>query len=60
MRHRQVHHHLAGIREPERLFGPEGAKAARQHIVSDLKEEGWTEGDTFPKDEGDFVWIWFF
>ena len=60
MRHRRVRHHIAGIREAERLFGPEGAKAARQHIISDLKGEGWTVGDPFPKDEADFVKIGFF
>ena len=60
MRHRRVRHHLAGMREAERLFGLEGAKAARQHIVSDLKEEGWNERDPFPKDEADYVRIGFF
>jgi len=60
MRHRRVRHHIAGIREAERLFGPEGAKAARQHIISDLKGEGWTVGDPFPKDEADFIKIGFF
>ena len=55
MRHRRVRHHIAGIREAERLFGPEGAKAARQHIISDLKEEGWMEKDQFPKDEKDYI-----
>jgi hypothetical protein len=60
MRHRRIRHHLAGIREAERLFGLDGAKVARQHIISDLKEEGWTEGDPFPKDEADYVKIGFF
>jgi hypothetical protein len=55
MRHRRVRHHAAGIREAVRLFGADADKAARQHIVSDLKEEGWTETDPFPKDEKDYV-----
>ena len=36
------------------MFGAEAADAARQHIISDLKEEGWTENDHFPKDEQDY------
>ncbi len=55
MRNRRVRHHAAGIREAVRLFGADAGKAARQHIVSDLKEEGWTETDPFPKDEQDYV-----
>ena len=55
MRHRRLRHHLQGIREAERLFGPEGAKAARQHIISDLMMEGWKGGDHFPEDENDYV-----
>lgn len=55
MRHRRVRHHEAGIREAVRLFGDAVGKAARQHIVNDLKEEGWTENDPFPKDEKDYV-----
>ena len=37
------------------LFGEEAGKVARQHIISDLKEEGWTENDPFPRDERDYV-----
>lgn len=55
MRHRRKRHHLVGIEEVRRLFGAEAAEAARLHIVSDLKEEGWTESDPFPKDEKDYV-----
>jgi hypothetical protein len=40
MRHRRKRHHKAGIREAEKLFGEEGALAAKLHIISDLKEEG--------------------
>jgi hypothetical protein len=40
--------------------GPEGAKMTRQHIISDIKEEGWPEKDPFPKHEADYVKIGFF
>ena len=50
MRHRRVRHHLAGLEEVARLLGEEAVKAARQHIISDLKEEGWTEDDPFPRE----------
>ena len=55
MKHRRVRHHLAGIREVERMYGKEAAEAARQHIISDLKMEGWTESDHFPVDEADYI-----
>jgi len=55
MRHRQARHHATGIREAVRIFGTDAGKAARQHIVTDLKEEGWTETDPFPKDEKDYA-----
>lgn len=55
MKHRRVRHHLAGIWEVERIWGPDAAKAARQHIVSDLMMEGWKEGDHFPVNETDYV-----
>lgn len=55
MRHRRVRHHAAGIREAVRIFGTDASKAARQHIVSYLKEEGWKETDHFPQDEEDYV-----
>jgi hypothetical protein len=60
MRHRRVRHHEAGILEDRALFGEKAAEVARQHIVADLKEEGWTESDPFPQDEEDFVKIGFF
>ncbi|HNR13323.1 MAG TPA: hypothetical protein PKM59_08425 [Thermodesulfobacteriota bacterium] len=60
MRHRKKRHHEAGIQEAVRLFGPEAEAAARQHIISDLKEEGWTEQDHFPVDESDYVQMGFF
>ena len=55
MRHRRKRHHLAGIDEVRQRFGQEAADAARQHIISDLKQEGWTESDRIPKDEADYV-----
>ncbi len=59
-RHRKVRHHEAGIAEACRLFGPEAGKAAKQHVISDLKTEGWKEGDPFPKNEEDYVRIGLF
>ena len=54
--HRRKRHHEAGIHQVVKLFGEEVGQAARQHIISDLKEEGWTEGDDpFPKDEEHYV-----
>ncbi|MBF0495032.1 MAG: hypothetical protein HQK58_00425 [Deltaproteobacteria bacterium] len=60
MRHRKKRHHEAGIRQVITLFGELSGPVARQHIISDLKQEGWTEQDPFPKDEDDFVKIGFF
>jgi hypothetical protein len=54
MRHRRVRHHLAGIKEVERLFGAAAGPVARRHIISDLQAEGWTEADHFPVDETDY------
>lgn len=51
MRHRCKRHHKAGLQDVRRIFGEDAVKAARQHIISDLKMEGWAENDTFPKDE---------
>ena len=55
MRHRRVRHHEAGIREAIRLLGQEAGAVAKQHIISDLKEEGWTESDPFPLDESHYM-----
>lgn len=60
MRHRRVRHHEAGIKQAIELFGETAGAVARQHIVSDLKEEGWTEQDPFPRDEAHYVRIGFF
>ena len=38
----------------ETFITPEAAVAARQHIIADLREEGWTEQDHFPRDEADY------
>ena len=55
MKHRKKRHHEAGIQQAIKIFGEIGGQVARQHIISDLKEEGWTEQDHFPKDEEDYV-----
>jgi hypothetical protein len=55
MRHRQFRHHLAGIEEVRRKWGNEAAAAARQHIITDLKMEGWTEDQPFPRDQKHYV-----
>jgi len=54
-RHRRKRHHEAGIKEAVKIFGEDAGPVARQHIISDLKEEGWTESDPFPKDEEHYV-----
>ena len=55
MRHRRVRHHEAGIQEAIKLFGSDIEKVIRQHIVTDLKEEGWKSTDRFPQNENDYV-----
>lgn len=55
MRHRRVRHHEAGIQQAIQLFGEQAGPVARQHIISDLKEEGCTEQDPFPRDEAHYV-----
>jgi hypothetical protein len=47
--HRRKRHHEAGIAEVAHLWGPKAAEAARQHILSDLKQVGWT--GPFPLNE---------
>lgn len=59
-RHRRKRHHAEGLREVVRLFGKEAEDVARQHIISDLMQEGWTEKDRFPRDEADYVWMGLF
>ncbi len=55
MRHRRVRHHEAGIRQAIEIFGEECGPVAKQHIISDLKEEGWTDRDPFPRDEEHYL-----
>ena len=55
MRNRKLGHHLQGIKEVEKLFGIEAGLAAKAHIISDLKMEGWIVTDHFPIDERDYV-----
>lgn len=59
-RHRRKRHHQKGIDQVAELFGEEAAKAARQHIISDLKQEGWEEDDPFPRNEQEYVKIGLF
>lgn len=54
-KHRRKRHHLAGMQEAIALFGTEVEAPARQHIISDLKEEGWNINDHFPIDEQDYI-----
>ncbi|MEG6549180.1 hypothetical protein V6C53_02925 [Desulfocurvibacter africanus] len=58
-RHRRARHHEAGIREAVRIFGPDVEMVARQHIITDLRQEGWTEQDAFPQDERHYVTLGF-
>ncbi len=55
MRHRKLRHHEEGIRRVREKWGDDAADAARLHIISDLKEEGWSEGDHFPVNDKDYV-----
>jgi hypothetical protein len=60
MRHRRVRHHQTGINEAVKIFGADAGTVARQHIISDLKQEGWTECDPFPQDEEHYLRIGLF
>lgn len=60
MRHRKKRHHELGIRKAIELYGEKAGEVARQHIVSDLKQEGWAENDPFPRDEAHYIEIGFF
>ena len=57
LRHRHLRHHEAGIQEAVRLFGEAAGPVARQHMISDMKQEGWTENDEFPKDRDHYFKI---
>lgn len=54
-RHRKLRHHEQGIEMAVLVFGKYAGEVARQHIIIDLKGEGWKESDTFPKNEKHFV-----
>jgi hypothetical protein len=54
-RHRRVRHHTAGIEEIRAKWGDRAAEAAKLHILADLRLDGWTEADPFPKDEAQYV-----
>jgi len=60
MRHRKKRDHEAGIRQCIEIFGEKAGEVARQHIVLDLKEEGWTEKDLFPQNEENYLKIGLF
>ena len=60
MRHRKLRHHLAGIEQVRKLWGDQAAAAARLHIIADLKQEGWTEDQPFPRDEQHYQRMGFF
>ncbi len=55
MKHRKKRHHQQGVEEVRKQWGDEAAAAARQHIISDLKMEGWTEEHPFPRNEREYV-----
>lgn len=56
MMHRRFRHHQEGLKDVEKIFGADAVAAARQHILSDLEQEGWEEGsDPFPQNEWDYV-----
>jgi hypothetical protein len=60
MRHRKLRHHLAGIEHVRKLWGNQAETAARLHIIADLKQEGWTEDQPFPRDEQHYKQIGLF
>ena len=61
MKHRRFRHHTAGTQQIIKLFGEDAGRVAKQHIISDLKEEGWNEKEhPFPKDEDHYVGMGFF
>jgi hypothetical protein len=55
MRHRRFRHHAAGIEEVRQRWGDSAALVARQQIVADLRLDGWTPEDPFPRNEPDYV-----
>lgn len=56
MKHRKLRHHLKGIEEVRKMWGDQAAEAARLHIISDLKMEGWTENEhPFPRSQTHYM-----
>jgi hypothetical protein len=47
--HRRKRHHMEGLAYIRQTWGDEAANVARQHIMSDLKQIGWT--GEFPQNE---------
>ena len=54
-RHRRKRHHLAGIEIVRHKWGDKAAAVARQHIIDDLRQEGWTEKDGLQRDEDHYT-----
>ena len=50
----------AGNRVAVSPFGKEAEAVTRQHIISDLDEEGWTEDDPLPRNEEHYkrIGVW--
>lgn len=54
-KHRRKRHHEEGIRIVKEKWGDEASEAARLHIISDLKQEGFDPAkDPLPGDEKDY------
>ena len=60
MRHRRKLHHQEGIELIRKMYGDEAAEAAKLHIISDLRQEGWEEIDHFPQNEKEYIATGFF
>ena len=54
MKHRKFRHHLAGIEEVRRPWGPDAAAAAREHVIADLKLDAWDESQGIPRDQAGY------
>lgn len=55
IRHRKFRHHQEWILQAVKIFGVEAEEVARHHVISDIRQEGWTEKGPFPVDEGHYV-----
>lgn len=58
-RHRRLRHHEKGIQQIIEMYGDKAGRAARLHIISDLKEEGYSKGDPFPSNQEEYVRLGF-